>query len=274
MEITVGHTPDADDAFMFYGITSGKVKSDLTVNHVIADIETLNSKALRHELDVTAVSAHAYAYLEDHVILKSGGSFGLGYGPIVIAKSQMTVDQLRRARIAIPGKMTSAYLLLRLAIGNFDGKEKQFEAIPDAVYSGEADAGLVIHESQIAYDRTKFLSVLDLGRWWSETTGGLPVPLGINVASLRLLDKQAVREFTELFTKSIAYGLSHLDDGVEFAMQYARGQRKETITRFVKMYVNDFTLDMGILGAHAIEKMFEMGRKNGILGKEIVVNVV
>lgn len=274
MEITVGHTPDADDAFMFYGMSSGKVKSNLTVKHVIADIETLNNKALKHELGVTAVSAHAYAYLNDHVILKSGGSFGLSYGPIVIAKSEMTMDQLRHARIAIPGKMTSANLLLRLAIGNFDGKETPFESIADAVLSGEADAGLVIHESQIAYDRKKFVNVLDLGKWWSEITGGLPVPLGVNVASLRLLDRRVIHEFSELFTKSIAYGLSNVDDAVEFAMQYARGQPKETVTRFVKMYVNDFTLDMGILGAHAIEKMFEMARKTGVLGKEIVVNVV
>ncbi len=274
MEITVGHTPDADDAFMFYGMSSGKVKSNLTVKHVIADIETLNNKALKHELGVTAVSAHAYAYLNDHVILKSGGSFGLSYGPIVIAKSEMTMDQLRHARIAIPGKMTSANLLLRLAIGNFDGKETPFESIADAVLSDEADAGLVIHESQIAYDRKKFVNVLDLGKWWSEITGGLPVPLGVNVASLRLLDRRVIHEFSELFTKSIAYGLSNVDDAVEFAMQYARGQPKETVTRFVKMYVNDFTLDMGILGAHAIEKMFEMARKTGVLGKEIVVNVV
>ncbi|MGI0023813.1 MAG: menaquinone biosynthesis family protein [Nitrososphaera sp.] len=274
MEITVGHTPDADDAFMFYGMSSGKVKSNLTVKHVIADIETLNNKALKHELGVTAVSAHAYAYLNDHVILKSGGSFGLSYGPIVIAKSEMTMDQLRHARIAIPGKMTSANLLLRLAIGNFDGKETPFDNIPDAVLSGEADAGLVIHESQIAYDRKKFVNALDLGKWWSEITGGLPVPLGVNVASLRLLDRRVIHEFSELFTKSIAYGLSNVDDAVEFAMQYARGQPKETVTRFVKMYVNDFTLDMGILGAHAIEKMFEMARKTGVLGKEIVVNVV
>ncbi|MGI0035706.1 MAG: MqnA/MqnD/SBP family protein, partial [Nitrososphaera sp.] len=203
-----------------------------------------------------------------------GGSFGLSYGPIVIAKSEMTMDQLRHARIAIPGKMTSANLLLRLAIGNFDGKETPFESIADAVLSGEADAGLVIHESQIAYDRKKFVNVLDLGKWWSEITGGLPVPLGVNVASLRLLDRRVIHEFSELFTKSIAYGLSNVDDAVEFAMQYARGQPKETVTRFVKMYVNDFTLDMGILGAHAIEKMFEMARKTGVLGKEIVVNVV
>jgi 1,4-dihydroxy-6-naphthoate synthase len=272
--ITLGHTPDADDAFMFYGIASGKVRSKFAVKHVIQDIETLNRRALKHELDMTAVSAHAFAYLKDYVILKSGGSFGLNYGPIVIAKNKMTKEQLQKCTIAIPGKMTSANLLLKLAIGNFREKEMSFEAIPDAVFSGRADAGLVIHEAQITYDRKKFTSVLDLGSWWSTSTGGLPVPLGINVASARTMSRDQMKEFSELFTRSIAYGLDNIDAAVDYAMQYGRGQPKETITKFVRMYVNDLTLDMGKDGRRAIEKMFEMSKERKIIGGDTSVEVV
>jgi 1,4-dihydroxy-6-naphthoate synthase len=272
--ITLGHTPDADDAFMFYGIASGKVRSKFAIKHVIQDIETLNRRALKHELDVTAVSVHAFAYLKDYVILKSGGSFGLNYGPIVIAKNKMTKEQLQKCTIAIPGKMTSANLLLKLAIGNFREKEMSFEAIPDAVFSGRADAGLMIHEAQITYDRKKFTSVFDLGSWWSTSTGGLPVPLGINVASARTISRDQIKEFSELFTRSIAYGLDNIDAAVDYAMQYGRGQPKETITKFVRMYVNDLTLDMSKDGKRAIEKMFEMSKESKIIGGDTSVEVV
>ena len=275
MEITLGHTPDADDAFMFYGIASGKVRSGFKVKHVVQDIETLNKRALKHELDVTAVSAHAFAYLEDYVILKSGGSFGLNYGPIVITKkdNRMTPEQLQKATIAIPGKMTSANLLLQLAIGKFREKEMLFEAIPDAVASGGVDAGLVIHEAQITYDRSKFASALDLGTWWSENMGGLPVPLGINVASTRTMSKKQIEEFSDVFKKSIKYGLDNVDTAVDYAMQYRRGKPKEMITKFVKMYVNELTLDMGRDGKRAIEKMFEMAQERGIIESDVSVKV-
>lgn len=276
MEITLGHTPDADDAFMFYAIASGKIRSGFTVKHVIQDIETLNKKALKHELDVTAVSAHAYAYLDDYVILKSGGSFGLNYGPIVITKkdNRMTPEQLQKATIAIPGKMTSANLLLSLAIGEFEGKEMPFQAIPDAVAAGKVAAGLVIHEAQITYDKTKFASAFDLGTWWSDNMAGLPVPLGINVASTRTMSGEHVKEFSDVFTKSVKYGLDNVDAAVGYAMQYGRGQSKETITKFVKMYVNKLTLDMGRDGKKAIEKMFEMAKEHGILDFDVAVKVV
>jgi 1,4-dihydroxy-6-naphthoate synthase len=274
MEVSVAHTPDADDAFMFYGIASGKVKSGLSVRHVIDDIETLNQRAMDHQLDVTAVSAHAYAYLKDYVILKSGSSFGLDYGPIVLAKNEMTVDQLKRAKIAIPGKLTSAYLLLMLAIGKCDAHELSFEKIPDAVSSGKVDAGLVIHEAQITYDQKKFFKVIDLGKWWTGATGGLPVPLGINVASLRSMSREAIAEFSDMFTRSIAYGLDNIDQAVDYAMQYGRGQPKETITRFVKMYVNDLTLDMGLQGKKAIKTMFEMAKDRGFIKHDVTVDVI
>jgi 1,4-dihydroxy-6-naphthoate synthase len=276
MDITLGHTPDADDAFMFYALASGRVKSNFAIKHVIQDIETLNKRALRHELDVTAVSAHAYAHLKNYVILKSGGSFGLNYGPIAITKreNKMSPHQLQNATIAIPGKLTSATLLLKLAIGKFKEKELSFEAIPDAIAADKVDAGLIIHEAQIAYDKTKFACVLDLGSWWSSNTGNLPVPLGINVASTRTMGIGQIRQFSDLFTKSIKYGLDNIDAAVDYAMQYGRGQPKQTITEFVKMYVNNLTLDMGHDGKRAIEKMFEMARERNIMETDVKIQVV
>lgn len=276
MDITLGHTPDADDAFMFYALASGKLGSIFVIKHVIQDIETLNQRALKHELDVTAVSAHAYAYLKDYVILKSGGSFGLNYGPLVITRKEnmMSPTQLQNAIIAIPGKLTSANLLLELAIGKFKEKVVPFETVPDAVARGNVDAGLVIHEAQISYDKTKFASALDLGRWWSENTGNLPVPLGINVASTRTISMDQIRQFDNLFTKSIKYGLDNIDAALEYAMQFGRGQPKETVKKFVKMYVNNLTPDMGHEGKKALEKMFEMARERKIVDLDVKIEVM
>jgi 1,4-dihydroxy-6-naphthoate synthase len=276
MDITLGHTPDADDAFMFYALASGKLRSIFVIKHVIQDIEALNRRALKHELDVTAVSAHAYAHLKDYIILKSGGSFGLNYGPIVITRKEkmMSPAQLENATIAIPGKLTSANLLLKLAIGKFKEKVVPFETVPDAVAGGNADAGLVIHEAQIAYDKTKFASVLDLGHWWSENTGNLPVPLGINVASTRTMSIAQIKEFSDLFTKSIKYGLDNIDAALEYAMQFGRGQSKEMIRKFVEMYVNNLTLDMGHEGKKALEEMFEMAKARKMLESDIQIEVV
>lgn len=276
MDITVGHTPDADDAFMFYALASGKLGSIFVVKNVIQDIEALNRRALKHELDVTAVSAHAYAYLKDYVILKSGGSFGLNYGPIVITRKEnmMSPAQLENATIAIPGKLTSANLLLKLAVGKFKEKVVPFETVLDAVARGNADAGLVIHEAQIAYDKTKFASALDLGHWWSNNTGNLPVPLGINVASTRTMSIAQIKQFSDLFTKSIKYGLDNIDDALEYAMQFGRGQPKETIRKFVEMYVNNLTLDMGDEGKKALKEMFEMAKDRKMLESEIQIEVV
>jgi 1,4-dihydroxy-6-naphthoate synthase len=276
MDITLGHTPDADDAFMFYALASGKLGSMFVIKHVIQDIETLNRRALKHELDVTAVSAHAYAYLQEYAILKSGGSFGLNYGPIVITRREnmMSPAQLQNTTIAIPGKLTSANLLLKLAIGKFKEKVVPFEAIPDAVARGNVDAGLVIHEAQISYDKTKFASALDVGRWWSKNTGNLPVPLGINVASTRTMSIDQIKQFNSLFTKSIKYGLDNIDAALEYAMQFGRGQTKETIKKFVKMYVNNLTLDMGHEGKKALEKMFQMARERKIVDPDIKIEVM
>ncbi len=280
--ITLGHTPDADDAFMFYALASGKLESIFVIKHIIQDIETLNRRALKHELDVTAVSAHAYAYLKDYVILKSGGSFGLNYGPIVITRKENTTTmrmmkstaQLENATIAIPGELTSANLLLKLAVGKFKEKVVPFERIPEAVARGNVDAGLVIHEAQIAYDKTKFASALDLGRWWSDNTSNLPVPLGINVASTRTMSIDKIKEFSNLFTKSIKYGLDNVDAALDYAMQFGRGQPKETVRKFVKMYVNNLTLDMGHEGKKALERMFEMAKAEKMLESDNQIVVI
>ena len=276
MEITLGHTPDADDAFMFYGLASGRVPSaNFSIRHVIEDIETLNKRALSHELDVTAVSVHAYAYLKDYVILRGGGSFGLNYGPIVIAKrGSITRDELQSAKIAIPGRMTSANLLLKLAAGSFREVEMSFETIPEAIVSGKVDAGLVIHEAQIAYDKKKFDSILELGPWWHSQTGGLPVPLGINVASKRTMTADQLKEFSDLFIRSIEEGLNNVDAAIDYAMQYARDQPRETIKKFVKMYVNEITQDMGPTGRKAIESMFAMAKEKKLIDSDVKVEVI
>ena len=277
MEITLGHTPDADDAFMFYGLACGGVeRGRFSIKHVIQDIETLNKRAIAHELDITAVSAHAYFYLKDYAILRGGSSFGINYGPIIIARkdSGITLEKLKNATIAIPGKMTSANLLLKLALGEFREREMSFETIPQAILAGQVDAGVVIHEAQITYDKTKFSGILELGQWWGSQTGGLPVPLGINVASTRTMEREQVKQFSDIFVKSIEYGLGNIDASVDYAMQYSRGQPKETIKKFVLMYVNNLTRDMGVDGRKAIEKMFSMARERGIFESDISVDII
>ena len=265
MEISVGHTPDSDDAFMFYGMFTGKVtSSDFTVNHVIEDIEKLNRKATNPELDVTAVSVHACAYIPRYTILRSGGSFGIGYGPIVTAKKQMTIDEIKKCKIAIPGKMTSAFLLLQLMIGKFDYVEMNFSDIPEAVRNGKVDAGLVIHETQLSYEQEGNIKILDVGKWWDEKTNGLPVPLGINVMKTSL-GMDTIHKFDQYLQASIEYGLNNLDDAIDYAMQYSRGKPRELIEKFVKMYVNKITVNMGEKGEESIRRFFEMAKQKNLV---------
>lgn len=265
MEISVGHTPDSDDAFMFYAMLTGKISSpDFTVKHVIGDIEELNKKASNPELDVTAVSVHACAYIPNYTILRSGGSFGLGYGPIVISKKMISIDNLKKSKIAIPGKMTSAFLLLQLMIGKFDYVEMNFEEIPKAVLEGKADAGLVIHETQLSYDEENLTKILDVGEWWDKTTNGLPVPLGINVISDRL-GSDIIKKFDNYLRESINYARSHVEEAIDYAMQYSRGKSRSLIEKFVRMYVNETTMDMGESGEKAIRHLFEMAREKKLV---------
>ena len=265
MEISVGHTPDSDDAFMFYGMFTGKVKSpDFTVKHVIEDIENLNQKATNPQLDVTAVSVHACAYIPGYTILRSGGSFGIGYGPIVTARKQITLEEIKKCKIAIPGKLTSAFLLLQLMIGKFDFIEMNFSDIPEAVKSGKVDAGLVIHETQLSYAQEGNLKILDVGEWWDKITNGLPVPLGINVMKTSL-GMDVICKFDKYLQESIQFGLDNFDDAIEYAMQYSRGKPQELIEKFVKMYVNPVTVNMGDSGEKSIRKFFDMAREKNLV---------
>ena len=265
MDISVGHTPDADDAFMFYGMFSGKVSSTIfSVTHVIEDIENLNRKAVTPELDVTAVSVHACAYIPGYTILRSGGSFGIGYGPIVTSTKEMSIDEMQKGRIAIPGKMTSAFLLLQLMIGKFDYVEMNFTDIPAAVKTGKVDAGLVIHETQLSYSQEGIDKVLDIGEWWDKTTGGLPVPLGINVMR-DSFGIETIRKFDKFLQESIQFGLEHTSDAIDYAIEYGRGKPRELIEKFVKMYVNDVTVNMGKSGEKSIRKLFDMAKQKNLV---------
>ena len=265
MEISVGHTPDSDDAFMFYGMFTNKVPSpDFKVNHVIEDIEKLNRKATDPQLDVTAVSVHACAHIPGYTVLRSGGSFGIGYGPIVTSKKQMNMEELKNCKIAIPGKMTSAFLLLQLMIGKFDYVEMNFSDIPKAVKDGKVDAGLVIHETQLSYEQEGNLKILDVGEWWDKTTNGLPVPLGINVMKTDL-GMNVIHKFDQYLQESIQYGLDNFDDALDYAMQYSRGKPRELIEKFVKMYVNSVTVNMGDKGEESIIRVFEMAKEKNLV---------
>ena len=265
VNISVGHTPDSDDAFMFYAMFTDLMKSDeFSVTHVIEDIENLNKKAVEPELDVTAVSVHACAYIPNYTILRSGGSFGIGYGPIVTAMKPMTIDELKNSKIAIPGKMTSAFLLLQLMIGKFDYVEMNFSDIPNAVKAGDVDAGLVIHETQLSFEQEGVMKILDVGEWWDKETNGLPVPLGINVMSNKF-DSQIISRFDLYLQKSIKFALDHKDDALEYAMQYSRGKSRELIEKFVLMYVNDVTVDMGESGEKSIRTLFDMAKQKNLV---------
>jgi 1,4-dihydroxy-6-naphthoate synthase len=266
IEITLGHTPDADDAFMFYGLASENVRSnEFHITHVIEDIEKLNKRALNNELDITAISVYAYAFLKDYVILRSGGSFGINYGPIILAKEKFLKDDLNKKIIAIPGKMTSAYLLSSLLLGNFKEKELPFHIIPQAIIDNQVDAGLVIHEIQLAYKSLNLHKIIDLGSWWHNLTNGLPVPLGINVANNKTLTLEQIRRFDSLFKNSIIYGLNNIEEALDYAMKYGRSQSKDMISEFVKMYVNEITVDMGEKGKTSIERIFQLASERNIV---------
>jgi 5,8-dihydroxy-2-naphthoate synthase len=265
LKIKVGHTPDSDDAFMFYGMESGLISTgDFEIEHVIEDIEKLNKRALNHELEITAISAHAYAYLSNYVILNSGGSFGINYGPIIVSKKH-TIDKIQEGIIGIPGIMTSAYLLMSIAFGKLNYKEMLFNEIPGAVLRGEIDYGLVIHESQITFSDLNLAKLFDLGKWWNNKTNGLPVPLGINIASSKDLSPEQIIEFDNILKSSIKYSIDNIDEAVNFSTKYGRNTSKNILTKFIQMYVNDFTIEMKLEGKKSIAKLFELAKLNNVL---------
>jgi 1,4-dihydroxy-6-naphthoate synthase len=273
--ITVGHSPDPDDAFMFYALAHDKIDTGhLRFRHELQDIETLNRRALRGELEVTAVSLHAYTHLLDkYALLPSGCSMGDRYGPMVVSRRKLTVDQLKTLKIAVPGTMTTAYLALRLLLRqDFAYEVVPFDQIISAVAGGQFDAGLIIHEGQLTFQNQGLELVVDLGVWWQEWTG-LPLPLGGNVVR-RDLGDETIRQISRLLKESIQYSLAHRSEALDYALQYARDMDKSLADRFVGMYVNDWTLDYGPRGRQAVRRLLEEGYKAGVISAPVNVEFV
>ena len=263
--ITVAHSPDADDAFMFYALAARKVADpDLEFVHVLKDIQTLNERAFRGEYDVTAVSFHAYAFLSDrYAILPHGASMGDGYGPMIVAREPMSPEALHDKRIAIPGKLTTAVLTMELWRPGLNQVVVPFDQIPDSVLAGRADAGLIIHEGQVTYQRLGLHKIIDLGTWWAGQTG-LPLPLGGNVIR-KDLGVDLVHRISRLLRESIQYALAHREDALAHAMQYGRDLDRSLADRFVGMYVNQWTLDYGERGRQAVRLLLRRGHAAGVL---------
>ncbi len=274
MIIHVAHSPDSDDAFMFYALAEGKIDTEgLTYVHELQDIESLNQRALRGELEVTAVSIHAYAYLADrYALLPHGASMGDRYGPRLVARQPMSRAEIRGKRIAIPGPLTSAYLALQLYEPDFVAVQTPFDQIEDEVIAGNVDLGLLIHEGQLTYADNGLHLIADMGEWWYEETG-LPLPLGGNVVRKDLGD-DLTRKISRHLRDSIAYGLDHRAGALDHAMRYARGLDRGKADTFVGMYVNDWTLDYGERGRKAVRLLLERGVAAGIIDRPVTVEFV
>jgi 1,4-dihydroxy-6-naphthoate synthase len=272
--IHVAHSPDSDDAFMFYALAAGKIDTEgLTYEHELQDIETLNRRAMRGELEVTAVSIHAYAYLADrYALLPHGSSMGDRYGPRLVARDPRSRESLAGARIAIPGTLTTAYLALKLWQPDFVPVPTPFDQIEDVVERGDVDAGLLIHEGQLTFQDRGLHLIVDMGEWWFQETG-LPLPLGGNVIR-KDLGPQLIATISRHLRASIAYGLDHRAHALEHAMQYARGLDSQRADTFVGMYVNDWTLDYGERGRAAVRLLLDEGRRAGIIPHSVNVEFV
>ncbi|MPZ16693.1 MAG: ABC transporter substrate-binding protein [Luteitalea sp.] len=257
MKITVAHSPDSDDAFMFYGLASGAIDTgDLEVTQVLADIESLNQAALEGRYEVTAVSFHAYAYLGDrYALLPHGASMGDGYGPMVVTRAE-AASRLDDLEVAIPGMRTSAWLVLQMYQPGLRHRVLPFDQILEAVRDGKVDAGLLIHEGQLTYEEAGLRQLIDLGAWWREKTAGLPLPLGCNVIR-RDLGPDNMLRVSKLLRDSIAYALDHRTEAIAYAEQFGRGLDRERTDTFVGMYVNDLTLDYGERGRAAVQRFFD-----------------
>jgi 1,4-dihydroxy-6-naphthoate synthase len=279
MQITVAHSPDSDDAFMFYGLASGAVQvNGIDVQQVLADIETLNRAAFDGKYEVTAVSFHAYAHLADrYALLPHGASMGDKYGPVLVAKRQLTTStgqgSLKGIKIGVPGKLTSAFLTLQLYDRSFDYEVLPFDEIQQAVVDDKVDAGLLIHEGQLTYQDDGLVKIVDLGEWWFERTGGLPLPLGGNIIR-RDLGPDMMRTVSTMLHDSIAHALNHRADAVEYAQQFGRGLDRQDTDKFVGMYVNQLTLDYGSRGRAGLERFFTEAFDQGLIPKKIPVEFV
>jgi 1,4-dihydroxy-6-naphthoate synthase len=273
-EITVAHSPDSDDAFMFYGLATNKVRvPGLRFTHTLCDIETLNRRAMDGVYDVTAISFHAYSYIqENYALLPSGGSVGDGYGPMIVAGRAYSQSEIKRKRIAVPGTLTTAYLALRLFAPGIETDVVPFDQIIPQVLEGKYEAGLIIHEGQLTYGKSGLQRIVDLGRWWLQVTG-LPLPLGGN-AIRRSLGKETIASVAGALRESIQYALDHRDEALAYAMQFARDLDSQSADKFVGMYVNERTLDYGPDGREAVRRLLDMGHKAGIIPHAAKVDFV
>ena len=273
--ISLAHSPDSDDAFMFYALATNKIETgELEFEHVLKDIQTLNEEARQGTYDVTAISFHAYAYVADkYALLPHGASIGDNYGPIVVANEDLDPSALSEVKIAVPGTLTSAFLALSIHTPIFNYEVVPFDQIIEAVTEGRCDAGLLIHEGQLFYHSLGLHKVLDLGEWWHEHTGGLPLPMGGNVIR-RALGKETISEVSSLLKESIRYSLDNREDALQYAMQFARDMDPALADRFVAMWVNDLTLDYGERGREAVHRLLAEGHERGIIPHAVDVQFV
>ena len=273
-EIVCAHSPDSDDAFMFYGLATKKVRSRLIkLRHVLSDIETLNEKAREGVYELTAISYHAYPYVADkYALMASGSSIGDGYGPMVVSLHPFAPEELKGKRVAIPGKMTTAFLALKLFEPDFEAVQVPFDQILGAVQEGTADAGLVIHEAQLTYGKGGFHNIVDLGKWWKKAHD-LPLPLGAN-ALLRKLPADVQSECCRLMKESIQYALDHHEESLNYALQFARDMEPSLAEKFIGMYVNHYTVDCGDVIPKAAQKLLDMGYEAGLISKKVQVEFV
>ena len=273
-EISVAHSPDSDDAFMFYALATHKIRTPgLRFTHTLCDIQTLNQKAQEGVYDVSAISFHAYPYVQDkYALMACGGSVGEGYGPMIVAPHPFSENEVKMKRIAVPGKLTTAYLALRLFAPGVETEVVPFDRIIPQVLEGKYDAGLIIHEGQLTYDKSGLYRIVDLGKWWQKATG-LPLPLGGN-AIRRSLGPQLITQVTQALRESIQYALDHREQALTYAIQFARDLDMQSADTFVGMYVNERTLDYGPDGREAVRRLLDMGHKAGIIGPEAHVDWV
>ncbi|MBW8748941.1 MAG: ABC transporter substrate-binding protein [Acidobacteriaceae bacterium] len=275
-EITIAHSPDSDDAFMFYGLATNKIRvPGYKFSHTLTDIETLNRKAMNEAFyDVTAISFHAYPYLqENYALMACGGSVGDGYGPMIVAPKKLTTDEVKKVKIAVPGTLTTAYLALKLFAPEVETATIPFDEIIPRVAGGEFEAGLIIHEGQLTYGNSGLHKILDLGQWWREETNGLPLPLGGN-AIRRSLGSDVMKTTTQALRDSIQHALDNREEALQYAMQFARDLDTSLANRFVGMYVNERTLNYGDDGREAIKKLLELGYERGIIPHKAKVEFI
>jgi 1,4-dihydroxy-6-naphthoate synthase len=264
--LRVGHSPDPDDAFMFYGLASGKVKLEgIVIEHMLEDIQSLNERAIRAELPVTAISAHAFPYVADkYWIMRTGASMGEGYGPVIISRKFKSLDELEGKTVGTPGPLTTATLLFKTFTHDINNIDMPFDKIMEAVDNGTVDAGLLIHEGQITYQSLGYHKILDFGEFWEKETGGLPLPLGLDVVR-KDLGIDLARRLSLGLKESIAYGYDHQDESIPYAMQWGRGIDRELGGKFVKMYVSQLTIDMGENGKRGLEELFKRAHARGLI---------